>query len=75
MGVGDVHLLEAQTAVGLVRHVVHGDGVGQLADEVQEGAGVGLEKGDVARSATGGGHQRLRGREGQGLLVNLPDAD
>lgn len=67
--------LERQTFAAPVRHLVGRDGVGQLAYEVHEGLGCSLQKGDVARSAAGGGDQWRRGRERERLLVDGPHAD
>ena len=80
VGVGDVDLFEGKAAAALerqalVRHLVDGDGVGQLADEVQERLGLGLEEDDVARSAAGGGDQRRHGQELQTVLVDAIYAD
>jgi hypothetical protein len=73
--VRDEDLSEPQSAVAPVRHFVDGDGVGQLAGEVHERLGLGLEEGHVPGSAAvRGGQGRGRG-EVQGLGVDVPDAD
>ena len=75
MRVRDEDLVEAQAAVAPVRHVVDGDGVGQLADEVHERLAPRREEGDVPRPAADRGYEGRRGGEGQGLLADVPDAD
>lgn len=71
----DEYLVEAQGAVAPVRHVVDGDGVGQLADEVHERLAPRREEGDVPRPAADRGYEGRGRGEAQGFPVDVPDAD